>query len=153
MPFFLRVPTVCVSSDDLLATMTRRGLQPYDSHGFAAPEEAATYTMLRPVLNNHLATTALSREDALNVVLDLFCELCALYYADICRAPGPVLDAERATMDIPGLVLRYAGSSVLAIPASSSLLTCEGLATGQSFPRHTHRHQPLSSLRIRCGGS
>jgi hypothetical protein len=71
---------------------------------FATPEEAATYTMLRQVLHNHLATTALSCEDALNVILELFCALCALFYADIRQAPGPMLDAEGGTMDIPGLV-------------------------------------------------
>jgi hypothetical protein len=38
--------------------------------------------MLRHVLRNHLATTALSCEDALNVILELFCALCALFYAD-----------------------------------------------------------------------
>src|SRR5215475_11090207 len=71
---------------------------------FATPEEAATYTMLQQVLHNHLATTVLSYEDALNVILELFCKLCALFYADIRQAPGPVLDAEGRTMDIPGLV-------------------------------------------------
>src|SRR5262245_40456420 len=35
---------------------------------------------------------------------ELFCVLCALFYADIRQAPGPVLDAEGETMDIPGLV-------------------------------------------------
>jgi hypothetical protein len=60
--------------------------------------------MFRHVLHNHLATTALSCEDALNVILELFCALCALFYADICQAPGPVFDAEGGTMDIPGLV-------------------------------------------------
>src|SRR5215475_15273533 len=71
---------------------------------FATPEEAATYTMLQHVLHNHLATTALSYEDALNVILELFCKLCALFYADIRQAPGAVLDAQGETMDIPGLV-------------------------------------------------
>ena len=71
---------------------------------FATPEEAATYTMLRHVLHHPLATTAVSCEDALNVILELFGALCALFYADICQAPGPVLDVEGATMDIPGLV-------------------------------------------------
>jgi hypothetical protein len=60
--------------------------------------------MLRHVLHNHLATTALSCEDALNVILELFCALCALFYADIRQEPRPVLDAEGGTMDIPGLV-------------------------------------------------
>lgn len=71
---------------------------------FATSEEVATYTMLRHVLHNHLATTALSCEEALNVILDLFCALCALFYADMCQAPEPVRDAEGVTMDIPGLV-------------------------------------------------
>jgi hypothetical protein len=62
--------------------------------------------MLQQVLHNHLATSALSYEDALNVILDLFCKLCALFYADICQAPGPVRDAEGRPLDIPGLV-RY----------------------------------------------
>lgn len=70
---------------------------------FATPEESATYTMLQQVLHNHLATSALSYEDALNVILELFCKLCALFYADICQAPGPVRDAEGRTLDIPGL--------------------------------------------------
>jgi hypothetical protein len=71
---------------------------------FATPEEAATYAMLQQVLHNHLATTALSDEEALNIILELFCKLCALFYADICQAPGPLFDAEGRTMDIPGLV-------------------------------------------------
>jgi hypothetical protein len=71
---------------------------------FTTLEESATYTMLRHVLHNHLATTALSCEDALNVILELFCALCALFYADICQAPGPVFDTEGGTVDIPGLV-------------------------------------------------
>jgi hypothetical protein len=71
---------------------------------FATPEEAATDTMLRHVLHNHLATTAISCEDALNVILDLFCVLCALFYADIRQEPRLGLDAEGRTMDIPGLV-------------------------------------------------
>jgi hypothetical protein len=50
--------------------------------------------MLRHVLRAHLATTALSCEDALNVILDLFCALCALFYADIRQEPRLVLDAE-----------------------------------------------------------
>jgi hypothetical protein len=62
--------------------------------------------MLQQVLHNHLATTALSCEDALNVLLELFCALCALFYADLCQTPGPVFDTEGETMDIPGLV-RY----------------------------------------------
>jgi hypothetical protein len=52
----------------------------------------------------HLATTGLSHEEALNVILALFCELCALFYADIRRAPGLVHDTTGETMDIPGLV-------------------------------------------------
>src|SRR5262245_51846701 len=71
---------------------------------FATPEESATYTMLQQVLHNHLATSALSYEDTLNVILELFCKLCALFYADIRQAPGSVFDAEGETMDIPGLV-------------------------------------------------
>jgi hypothetical protein len=71
---------------------------------FATSEESATYTMLRQVLHNHFVTTALSYEDALNVILELFCKLCVLFYADICQAPGPVRDAEGRTLDIPGLV-------------------------------------------------
>jgi len=71
---------------------------------FATPEEAATYAMLWQVLHNHLTTTSLSGEEALNIILELFCKLCALFYADICQAPGLVFDAERRPMDIPGLV-------------------------------------------------
>jgi hypothetical protein len=71
---------------------------------FATPEEAATYAMLRQVLHNHLTTTALSDEEALNIILELFCKLCALFYADICQAPGPVFDAEGRPMDMRGLV-------------------------------------------------
>jgi len=67
---------------------------------FTAPEEVATYGMLQQVLHNHLTTTALCGEEALNMILDLFCELCALLYADICQAPGPVQDEDGMTRDV-----------------------------------------------------
>jgi hypothetical protein len=46
----------------------------------------------------------LSHEEALNAILALFCELCALFYADIYRALGLAHDTTGETMDIPGLV-------------------------------------------------
>ncbi len=76
---------------------------------FATPQEAATYAMLQHVLHNHLATAGLSYEEALNVTLELFCTLCALFYVDICHVPGRVHDAEGRSVDIPGLVRQQIG--------------------------------------------
>src|SRR5262249_965825 len=119
--------------------------------GFTTPEESATYTMLRHVLHNHLATTALSYEDALNVILELFCKLCALFYADICRAPGAVLDAQGGTMDIPGLVRHQINwLKRYCHIRQQHHAPYKSLSTDQSSFRHTHQRQRLFSLRTRC---
>jgi hypothetical protein len=75
----------------------------------ATDKEVATYSMLKQVLQNHLAAAHLPLVTAADVVFGSLCELCVLFYIEERNAQGPVTEDTRCEIDIPGLVAQQTG--------------------------------------------
>ena len=77
----------------------------------ATDKEVATHTMLKQVLQNHLAAAYLPIVTAADVVFGSLCELCVLFYIEgRSSAQGLVTGDTRGEIDIPGLVAQQTGS-------------------------------------------
>jgi hypothetical protein len=75
----------------------------------ATDKEVATYTLLKQVLQNHLAAAHLPLDAAADVVFGSLCELCVLFYIEERHAQGLVTEDTRCEIDITGLVAQQTG--------------------------------------------
>jgi hypothetical protein len=75
----------------------------------ATDKEVATHTMLKQVLQNHLAAAHLPLVTAADVVFGSLCEFCVLFYIEERHAQRLVTGDPRCEIDIPGLVAQQTG--------------------------------------------
>jgi hypothetical protein len=114
---------------------------------WATDNEAATYGMLKQVLQNHLAAAHLPLVTAADVVFGSLCELCVLFYIEGRHAQRLITGDTRCEIDIPGLVAQQTGSLKRSLRARQAHpVFTSSLATRGDHPEPPQRGMSTTRL-------